>query len=667
MARNVQPSRRRALPETRIVLDRFNRGMVTLVDESILFKNSAKESQNLIQKMDGRWSPRWGSDYYGVDAGDTIDGAAPFTTDAGATHLVISVAGTIKRSTDDGDTWDTCTGASLTSGEKVYFIQIGSYLYIANGTDSLVRYDGTTTLTTYTALSTPGAPSPVKTGLTGTTYTASYRVSAVNEVGETVGSTAGTVTIGKTRDNWTAGTDYITSTWTKVSNATGYNVYYQDDLNGSGQHVYVGSVVQPSGATVTFTDNGEASQPLNNFVVAPEGDTTSGPTFTHMELSGNRIWATLDPDNPWRVYWSGSGVNIGAFSPFNGGGYIDLEKGGRERPKAVVHYRDGKGGAFATVLTSDPEGVGSVWQISLESVSIGDTAFVVPSATKIVGSVGSDSPLSVVKVKDDIMFFNRKGWFNLGSRAQMLNLLSTDEISSNIRPTIQSMTGSALNNVCAYYYDAKVFCSMPRGNSTNNEIYINDTERKNWCGPWTVGVERFLQYSDTSGETHLLAVPIAGSRLIEFSENIEGDLSSAFSTRLLTGLYPVDENRNSWAKIRYAYIELNQPVGNITFSVLGTGKRDGYSQVGSISITDTVSNSGYSANSQLSNFLFSDTSVTPTVYSQASVKKRIRINKLLNNIQFKVTTDARGDAYTLLSISAKGYLIPTGDPQSWKS
>ena len=667
MARNVQPSRRRALPETRIVLDRFNRGMVTLVDESILFKNSAKESQNLIQKMDGRWSPRWGSDYYGVDAGDTIDGAAPFTTDAGATHLVISVAGTIKRSTDDGDTWDTCTGASLTSGEKVYFIQIGSYLYIANGTDSLVRYDGTTTLTTYTALSTPGAPSPVKTGLTGTTYTASYRVSAVNEVGETVGSTAGTVTIGKTRDNWTAGTDYITSTWTKVSNATGYNVYYQDDLNGSGQHVYVGSVVQPSGATVTFTDNGEASQPLNNFVVAPEGDTTSGPTFTHMELSGNRIWATLDPDNPWRVYWSGSGVNIGAFSPFNGGGYIDLEKGGRERPKAVVHYRDGKGGAFATVLTSDPEGVGSVWQISLESVSIGDTAFVVPSATKIVGSVGSDSPLSVVKVKDDIMFFNRKGWFKLGSRAQMLNLLSTDEISSNIRPTIQSMTGSALNNVCAYYYDAKVFCSMPRGNSTNNEIYINDTERKNWCGPWTVGVERFLQYSDTSGETHLLAVPIAGSRLIEFSENIEGDLSSAFSTRLLTGLYPVDENRNSWAKIRYAYIELNQPVGNITFSVLGTGKRDGYSQVGSISITDTVSNSGYSANSQFSNFLFSDTSVTPTVYSQASVKKRIRINKLLNNIQFKVTTDARGDAYTLLSISAKGYLIPTGDPQSWKS
>lgn len=667
MARNVTPSRRRALPETRIVLDRFNRGLVTLVDESILFKTSAKESQNLMQKMDGRWSPRWGSDYYGVDAGDTIDGAAPFTTDAQATHLVAAVDGTIKRSTDDGETWDSCTGASLTGGNKVYFIQIGSYLYIANGVDSLVRYDGTTTLTTYTALSTPGAPTPTKTGLTGTTYTASYRVSAVNSVGETVGSTAGTVTVGKTRDNWTVGTDYITVTWTKVSNATGYNVYYKDDLNGAGEHVYVGSVVQPSGATVTFTDNGESSQPLNTFVVAPEGDTTSGPAFTHMELSGNRIWATLDPDNPWRVYWSGSGTNIGAFSPFNGGGYIDLEKGGRERPKAVVHYRDGKGGAFATVLTSDPEGVGSVWQISLESVSIGDTSFVVPSATKIVGSVGSNAPLSVVKVKDDIMFFNRRGWFSLGSRAQMLNLLSTDEISSNIRPTIQGMTGSAIGDVCAYYYDAKVFCSMPRGSDTNNEIYINDTERKNWSGPWSVGVERFFQYSDTDGNTHLLAVPIAGSRLIEFSENIEGDLSEAFSTRLLTGLYPVDENRNAWAKIRYAYIELNNPVGNITFSVLGTGKRDGYSQVGSISITDTVSNSGYSANSQFSNFLFSDTSVTPTVYSQASVKKRIRINKLLNNIQFKVTTDARGDSYTLLSISAKGYLIPTGDPQSWKT
>ena len=160
------------------------------------------------------------------------------------------------------------------------------------------------------------------------------------------GSTAGTVTVSKTRDNWgTAGTSYITVTWSKVTGATGYNVYYLDDTNGGTEHRYIGSVAQPSGATVSFTDYGEEESPMNTFVIVPGGNTTTGPKFAQMELSGNRIWATLDPDNPYRVYWSGAGSDIGAFSEFNGGGYIDLEKGGRERPTAVVHYRDGRGGA----------------------------------------------------------------------------------------------------------------------------------------------------------------------------------------------------------------------------------------------------------------------------------------------------------------------------------
>lgn len=666
MSRDIKQVKRQPLPNIRIVLDKFNRGRITLYDESLVGPSEAVDSQNLMQNMDGRWTPRWGSAYYGADATSTLYGGTAFTTDAGANHLVIASGTAIKRSTDNGSTWDTCTGASITAGNRVYFKQIGSYLYIANGVDNLIRYDGTTTLQVYSSLSSPSAPTPTKTGLGATTYTASYKITAVNGVGETAGSTAGTVTISKTRDNWTAGTDYITVTWSKVTGATGYNVYYLDDLNGGGQHCYLGSVTQPSGATVTFTDNGEASQPLNTYVVAPTGNTTTGPKFAQMELSGNRLWCTLDPNNPWRVYWSGAGIDIGAFSEFNGGGYIDLEKGGRERTKAVVHYRDGKGGAFATVFTSDPEGIGSIWQISLESVTIGNISFTVPTAIKIVGSIGSAAPLSVVKVRNDIQFFNRRGWFSLRSKAQMLNLLSSDEISANIRPDIEGMTGSALGGVCAYFYKAKVLTSMPYASTTNNVIFVNDTERLNWQGPWDVGVERFFEYSDTNGDNHLLAVPVSGSRLIEFSDSIEGDLGEAFSTQYLSGLLPVDsEDRNAWAKIKYAYIELNNPVGNINFSVLGTQKRSGYTQLKSISITDTVSNAGYGTQ-YFSGMYFSDTSITPTVYSQSSSKKRIRINKLLNNIQFKVTTENRGDSYTMLTLSAKGYLIPTGDPQGWK-
>lgn len=668
MARDVTLPKRDQLPRTKVNIEDFRRGLVTLINESLLPSNAAKESRNLMQNMDGRWTPRWGTEYYGVDTGATIYGGASYTTDAGVNHLV-SVSGTaVKRSDDDGESWDSCTGQTMTAGNRVFFKQIGSYLYIANGVDNLVRYDGTTTLQVYSAISTPGTITPTKAGLGSTTYTASYRVSAVNSVGETVASTAGTVTISKTRDNWTAGTDYITVTWSKVTGATAYNVYYMDNLNGGGRHCYLGSVDQPSGATVTFTDNGEASQPLNTYVVAPEDDTTTGPKFSQMELSGNRLWATLDPDNPWRIYWSGAGPDVGSFSPFVGGGYIDLEKGGRERPKCVVHYRDGRGGAYATVFTSDPEGVGSIWQISLESVTVGNISFTLPSAIKIVGSIGSAAPLSVTKVRNDIHFFNRRGWFSLRSKAQMLNLLSSDEISGNIRPDMQSLTGSALENVCAYFYDAKVFTSVPQGSTSNNNIYVNDTERLNWSGPWSTGVERFFEYSDANGGNHLLAVPVNGSRLIELSENFNSDLGVAFDTRYISGLLPISEDRNAWAKIKYAYIEVNNPIGEIVFTVFGTPKRGGFQQIGTVTIDST----SYESTVGFSTFAFSSTefSATPAGTgntTQSIVKKRAKINKLVNNLQFKITTQNVEDDYTLLTLSAKGYLIPTGDPQDWKT
>lgn len=662
MARDINQKLKGNLPEAKLNIGSFNKGLITLVSETLIPTSAAKESRNLMQTMDGRWTTRWGTDTYGTSTGGTIYGAGTYTTDAGATHLLVATGTSIKRSTDDGATWSTCTGATMTAGNKVNFLQIGSYCYIANGVDNLVRYDGTTTLQVYTSLTTPTGTSLGLTGLTSGSYNAYYKVSAVNSVGETAASAEATTTMNKERDNWTTGTDYITVTFNRVTGASYYNIYFS---TRTGEEVYLDSIADPgTGSTVAYQDRGTVA--LNDLVVAPVSNTTTGPKFSEMELSGNRIWATLDPNNPWRVYWSGTGQYQGAFSEYYGGGYVDLEKGGRERPKKVVHYRDGKGGAYATVLTSDPEGNGSIWQISLDSVTIGTTSFTVPTAVKIVGSVGTSAPGSVSKVRNDIFFFNRRGWFSLGSRPQMLNLLSTDEISSNIRPDIQAMQGSALDKVTSYFYDAKCFVSMPYGSDTNNVIYVNDTERKNWSGPWTVGVERFFEYADTDGNNHLLAVPTSGNTLLEVSSNITGDEGAAFDTRYLSGLYPVTQDRNAFAKIRYVYFELFSPVGDIQLSVLGTEKKRGFNQIRTVSITGSQSGVGYGTQA-FSSFSFSDTSTVPNTFSLSSIKKRVRVNRLLNNIQFKITTSGRGDSYVLVNIQAKGFVIPTGDPQSWKS
>lgn len=662
MSRTIKPITSQKQIDINLTLNKFNGGLVTLVDESLLPANAVKYAKNLMQTQDGRWSVRWGTAYYGVDLGGTIRGAERYVASDNTIHLVVAVDSgssvTIKRSTDNGATWSTCTGSTLQTGKVCYFLQINNYLYIANSYNSLTRYDGTTTLQPFTSLTTPGAPSPTVTGATGTNYTYYYRITATNSVGETLSSTAGSCQTSKLRSDFTAGTDKITLTWSAVTNAVRYNIYVGEV---SGQETFLDSVTG-----LTYIDDGSLTP--NPYVFLPTSDTTAGPTFGPMELSGNRMWGVGDPNNQWRVYWGGTGQYQGYFSPYYGAGYIDLEKGGPERPKKVVHYRDGKGGNFATILTSDPEGNGSIWQVDLQSETVGNTTYTVPVAVKIVGSVGSVAPMSVVKVRNDIMFFNRKGFFTLGSKAQMLNLLSTDEISSNIRPDVRNFKGTLLGSVSGYYYDAKVFYSVPSSgtSTTNDAVYVNDTERRNWSGPWTFGVERFFTYTDTSGSTHLLGTPANGSRLIEISSSIQGDLGQAFQTELITGLLPVSSDRTAFAKIRKAYIELSQPVGPIEFSVLGTEKKKAFSNLDTLTINDTVSNAGIGTQ-MLGTAVIGDTSITPTVFSRSTVKKVVRINRLLNNIQFQIITNSTTAAYTLLTLQAKGFLVPTRDPNDWRT
>lgn len=651
--------------EANIMIREFRHGYVSLVRDSVLPPQAATTTDNLMQVQDGRWAPRWGTDHYGEPAGGQILAAFTYTDEDNSQHIVIVVDdgdyAVVKRSTDDGQTWENCTGPELDNEAEYYGLQINMFLYISNGSNHPIRYDGDTDLHTYEGLDRPDNPSLSKEGLSGSDHTMYYRVTAVNDVGETVASGTdpdfepASIEVGKERALWTED-DSITLSWSEVPGAKRYSIYGSDDL---GIQYYLDST-----ESTEYVDNG--TRVFNTFVEHPDSDTTEGPTFGPMELSDNRIWAVGDPDHPWRVYWGGTGSYQGAFSPHFGGGYVDLEKGGSERPVAVVHYRDGRGNSNATVLTSDPEGNGSIWHINLELQELGDVAYTVPMPVKIVGSTGAVAPKAVAKVKDDIQFLNRRGIFSLRSKPQLLNVLSTDEYSANIRPDIRGLSGSALHKACATTYDAKVFFSVPSGSSENNRIYINDTEQRNWAGPWTFGVRDFLQYTDESGDSKLLAVSTDSDRLMEISEEIEGDFGQAFETTYVSGLLPIDDDLTVHSKIRYAYIALGHPRGVVNFAVFGTDRNDGYVQLAEENIrVDTNANVGIGTTKLGTTKLGGDPDIDVESESTSVVIKRVRINKLVNNIQFRVRTLGRRDWYSLVALQAKGFVVPIRDPSRW--
>ena len=641
--------------------DKFDRGVISLIDQSKLPRNALKEAVNIILGEDGAPMVRPGLAWYGTAASAfAIDGADFFVDDDDSIHLLKVANGTVYRSLNDGLTWAACTGGSFTAGKKVRMVQANSYMYLFDGYDNIIRYDGTTTLQTYTALSSPTPISAVKTGLGGTTYTYRYRVSAVNDIGYTQASTAVTVQVDRTRDSFDT-SNKVTFTWNSVAGAVRYDIYVGQI---AGEEVYIDSV--EGQATTTYVDAGQAVEQVTS--VAPDTNTTQGPRVGDMELIGSRLYATQDRDFPYRVWISGAGRYIGYFSSAYDATYIDLQKGGQFKPVKVEDYRDGKGTPLATVWCDSADGRGCVWQGTLESFTVGDTTFPVPNFYKLPGSRGTSAPDSIVNVLNDYMYYNTQAFYNLGSRAQFLNLLSTDESSANIRPNVKNIQQSSSSKICAHFEDAKVYFSVPYQSEENNATIVFDTERKAWLPrAFNVGFERFLSYTDNDGDRHLLCWKPGDTRLTEINENFKGDYGVAFNTSLVTGLRHVNEkNRFDFAMIENAQVEFAQPLGVIAIDLNGITREDGFRKLGE---TKTIqpSTTKYSWTTHTwGGHKWTDTDNEVVSSSEPSTKRFWAVEEALNAYQYRVQTSSLNSRYILRTLQVMGTPDEGGMPPEWE-
>lgn len=659
--------------EILIDLKDFSGGYNSLIDEARMPSKFAVQSKNLMMGQDAIWETRWGTSYYGTDFGANPDGACEYVKPDGSTELIVIAGGKAWKSTDGGPKTEI-TGATFTAGKQCYFMQIAGYLYIANGIDNLARYNGTV-LSTYTQIDAPAnlSASRVASGLSSGVYTYYAEVTALNAIGETTGSTEASITVNKSRDNWVAETDKIDWYWDPVPTATRYQLYLSDE---SGYEMLLASV--EAGVT-HFVDDG--TNDLNPYVEPPEQNTTGAPKFVSMCISNNRIWATNDNNSKHTVYFSGTGQFIGSFSDFYGGGWINLEKGGREMPVAVKHYQSGSGEGRATVLCKTPDGSGAVWQLQIATATVGDTSFSVPSATKVVGSVGTESVLGVVATENDIAFPNRRGWFSLGPEKNYYGILRTRERSSNIRPDWRSLWGGKISTIASYFYDAKIFISVPSSSNGNDKTFVFDTERGVWMVDWSFGAKQFLEYTDTTGKSHLLYIPLSGNKLVEISQNYLNDLGTAFNQSYISPLLPVANDKSYVMKLREAVVTLGRPRGSVKFQIMGIGKDNNFASIATKTITNFGSNTGVGTDAPGA-FYASSTNASakkvdgvwtiyliasPSSYQQAFTRAAIKKNKQIYAIQFKVYSTTADTSFSILNIQAKGLLLRKKIPSSWTS
>lgn len=634
----------------KLVVDQF-KGLASLLDDVILGAKFAKEALNLILVQDGRWKTRWGSAHYGSQLPSNFVACGIFEKADGVQEkIAIGANGKAYKSIDQG-AWTEITGATFNANATKYdFEQSVNKLYISNGVDRLTIYNGTNLLR-YTQLTAPTGLGLTRNVLTAGSYNNYYKVTALNEIGETQGSAEINLSTNKTRNTWLpASNEYMTLTWTAVSGAARYQIYYSDE---SGKELLL---AETSTTGTTFKDDGTFVQ--NPYFSCPEGDTTGAPIFKMIADSGSRLWGITDE----MVYWSGTGTDLGVFSEFYGGGYQPLIDGNGEKMEWIGHFRNGKGDSVTTVLTRNKAGIGSIWQISLEVTSIADTTIIVPNPVKLPGPIGTVTMLGVVDANDSLYIPNSRGIFSLNNKVNVQNILSTGELSGNIRPSFKGLQN--IENMAGIWYDSKIFWTASESGDGNDIMFGLDTEQDEWFWKWTIGFRSFLEITENNGSTRLLGIPNNGDKLIEISKNIKGDLGQPFYQSWISGLIPVNEDPSVFASIKKAIVELGRPTGTIYFEVLGLSEKKGFTSIGSRKITDSVSNIDFT-NGLWGDYMFEEDDEVPITYSQSSVPKAKKINKKLRSIQFHVYSDMADTDFTILKIIAEGVIKKRKTPSSY--
>lgn len=649
-------------PVVNEVVRNWNAGYMSYADAIRARKGVLTDMTNMELVQDGIPRIRPGLTRYGSEALGEIIGIGKYTKATGIAKperweismQVIDDKGQICIR-KDGGSWQV-VGGDYDPTAWTTFTQSNNRVYMSNRSNAMSYMKVLTLeLVTYTAIAAPATPTLTQTGLGGTAVvTYRVRVSANNNVGETMASVAATITVSAYRNAWDPNTQSISIETGLVTGAESYNFYIG---TSAGAEQYLGNMPKPSsGTVVTFKDNNRAA--LNPFKVAPEGNSTEGPVLGTMVTSSGQLFGLDDKNNPYRYWYSGTGDKAGDFSPFNGGGWVDINLGGDSLPVAVKPFRDGKGTSAITILTKGAAGAGEVYHQTFESQALGDYTITYPLIVAANGQSGTYGAMAVVEANNALHYPTGTAFKTTGTKAQMVNILVTTNTSDTILPDVQRLNLGAMDGAVGMEYENRIFWALPVGADHNNEIWIQDLSRNGaWILRWTIAAKYMWLYEDNSGKTHHCV--LTDNKILEFNRSAASeDDGVPFRSRLAGHIATFDESGLQMAAIEMRRFLLIRPQGKININIYGLGE-DGEAITGIANeeINPAVDPTGWS-DMEWSQEEWSAEIGPVGSLAKSIIPVPIEVDETVCQLSYDIVTETAGCDYVLHSEQTVGKLIP---------
>jgi hypothetical protein len=648
-------------------LDKWPQGLYTRLDTDSTPLKGLASGQNVQLDQNGVIMPRPGLKIYGIQPVGTVMGQVYefvkmntlVTPNVPETWLIWmenrSGVGTVVVN-KNGGTHTVVTGKTFSvTNSMPHFEQVYGNVLITTGVDTLSYMSiDTLTITTFTALTTPIGVSAVASGVSGSTYTLRYRVTAAN-LGETAASSAQTVTTSKLREVWNGTSEFTTFTWNRVAGATRYNIYVGDQ---AGFEYFLDTVSDSGvGTTQSYVDTGSLATTSTR--IAPAGDSTAGPKTTRSTNIKGQIYMVGDSDNPGRIWFGGTGQSALDFSSYNGGGWVEPNKGGKDFPVIVKPFRDGKGTPTAVCFSKGTNGAGKRYLLQPATTTVGTTVITYMSVQEDNGQDGTDSPDGVVMLNDAAWYPSRSGFKTSNTKANIQNIISTQGISDNISTDVNNLSSQYMGTCVGLAYDQRIYWSLPYSSTSNNQIWVLDLRQKGaWMRPWNIAANWMWLYADnTDGRTKLLM--LVNNQFVELDTNTAtNDVGVAFPTSAATGEIKFGAN-NEWASVIDVTFEFLRPQGNINLAVNAT------TEDGLLPFTDTMTSASNATVGAWGRFGWGGSgwggllpSLVSTNASQSKRKWTIEIDEECQSINCSIGTLDAGVSYALSKIIIR--YVPIG-------
>ena len=155
------------------------------------------------------------------------------------------------------------------------------------------------------------------------------------------------------------------------------------------------------------------------------------------------------------------------------------------------------------------------------------------------------------------------------------------------------------------------------------------------------------------------------TQLSQIDASIQGDYREPFTTSLVTGLYPVTKNRFEFQWLEEGEVEFSNPQGQVNIELLGFERSRGFATTKNQTVDSSLTTTGWDTVAW-DTTAWDDTSDTIEAFSESSVKRYFNVQKELNAIQWRITTNTLSGNYVLRTLQTWGTPTLAGKPRSWK-